>query len=101
MAIKSNITVQHLGQNMTFNNAYIKVYQVEVNKPIAPSELQAEPPKASRATVMFYTDDTCTQQIKVWHYPIDFDFSPEAKNTWDQVYAHLKTLPEFAGAVDC
>ena len=101
MAIKSNITVQHLGQNMTFNNAYIKVTQVEVNKPIAISEIQAQPPKASRASVMFYTDDTCAHQIKVWHYALDLDFSPEAKNAWEQTYVYLKNLPEFAGATDC
>jgi len=101
MALKSKITIKHLGQDVAFDNAYIKVYQVEANKPITPSEMLPVPPKASRATVMFYTDESCAQQIKVWHYELDFDFSPEAKNPWAQVYDYLKTLPEFEGAVDC
>ena len=101
MAIKSNVTIQHFGQSIAFNNAYIKVYQVEMNKPIASSEMQPTPPKASRATVMFYTDETCANQIKVWHYTLDFDFSAQAKNAWEQAYVYLKTLPEFADATDC
>jgi hypothetical protein len=101
MAIKSNVTIQHLGQSISFNNAYIKVHQIEMNKPIPISEIQPTPPKASRATVMFYTDETCANQIKVWHYTLDFDFSAQAKNAWEQVYKYLKTLEEFAGATDC
>jgi hypothetical protein len=32
----------------------------------------------------------------------DISFVPSGDLRWDaQAYAHLKTLPEFAGAVDC
>lgn len=34
-------------------------------------------------------------------YLFEVDVAPEAKNVWEQVYEHLKTLPEFEGAVDC
>jgi hypothetical protein len=31
-----------------------------------------------------------------------FVFKPDGDNRWDaQAYAHLKTLPNFAGATDC
>lgn len=100
MAIKANVTIKHLGQDITFKDAYIRVYQVEANKPYAPSEIQPKPPANSRATVMFYTDDTATQQIKVWHYMFNADLSPAAKNPWEQAYDFLKSLPEFEGAVE-
>lgn len=101
MALKATITVNHLGQEIVFNDAYVRVYQVEANKPFVPSEIQPRPPANSRATVMFYADETASQQIKVWHYMFDADLSTGAKNPWEQAYLHLKALPEFANAIDC
>lgn len=101
MALKASITINHLGRNIAFDGAYVRVYQVEANKPYAPSEIQPQPPANSRATVMFYTDETASQQIKVWHYMFNADLSPSSPNPWEQAYLHLKTLPEFAGAIDC
>jgi hypothetical protein len=102
MALKTNVTIKHLGQDVVFNDAYVRVFQVQANKPLVPSEIYPNnPPPNSRATVMFYSDDTLQQQIKVYHYELDYDFSPSAKNPWEQTYDYLKTLPEFADATDC
>lgn len=101
MALKATITINYMGQDVVFNDAYIRVYQVEANKPHTPSEVQPQPPANSRATVMFYTDDTAAKQIKVWHYMFNADLSASAKNPWEQTYDYLKTLPEFADATDC
>ena len=94
MALKANVTINHLGQDVVFKDAYVRVYQVEANKPFAPSEIQPQPPANSRATVMF------SKQIKVWHYMFNADLAPGAKNPWEQAYDFLKSLPEFEGAVD-
>lgn len=101
MALKATTTVHHLGREIVFHDAYARVYQVEANKPYVPSEIQPQPPANSRATVMFYTDETASQQIKVWHYMFNADLSPNSPNPWEQAYLHLKTLPEFADTVDC
>ena len=100
MAIKTNVTINHLGQDVVFKDAYVRVYQVEVNKPCVPSEIQPNPPANSRATVMFYTDASMSKQIKVHHYMFNADFSPTAKNPWEQAYDFIKALPEFEGSVE-
>lgn len=51
--------------------------------------------------VSIYKDETVEQVIGRQ----SFDFTPSvesaSKNIFAQGYAHLKTLPEFAGATDC
>jgi hypothetical protein len=41
-----------------------------------------------------------TQQFNR-QYEVDMSVATGSENFIAQVYAHLKTLPEFAGAVDC
>ena len=101
MALKTSTTINVFGNSTVYNNTYARIYQVETNKPIAPSEIQQQPPANSRITVMFYSDDSAIKQLKVWHYMFDIDLSANAANPWQQAYEYLKTLPEFADATDC
>ncbi len=54
----------------------------------------------SGATVHVYASAESTEEpVQVRCY--DFDYNPEGENAVKQAYEHLKTLPEFEGAVDC
>ncbi len=138
MALKHKIEIKHFGESFFFN-AYIKVENLNINKPLKPEPLEPmelaestgipepaelpensagipeptelpkniagiqEPiklPKNSTCMVMFYKTPACEEQLKVYHYELDFDLSPEAKNPWEQAYSYLKSLPEFEGAKD-
>ncbi len=115
MALKHKIEIKHLGESFFFN-AYIKVENLNINKPLKPeplepmeliesgiqepTELPIELPKNSTCMVMFYKTPACEEQLKVYHYELDFDLSPEAKNPWEQAYSYLRSLPEFEGAKD-
>ena len=63
--------------------AYIKVEAVEATK------------QSAKATVTYKDGDKFITK--------NFSFAPslEESNFIKQAYEHLKTLPEFAGAVDC
>ena len=71
-------------QRMSFS-AYIKVNQVSGNK------------NEVIANVHFIGD--LAQFIKQYQVPMSVETG--APNFIQQVYQHLKTLPEFAGAEDC
>ena len=77
-------------------------------------------PLAGNITVTAYVrvesvliSKTSASAVAVWHHNdasgisfnrTDFDFSLDLEspnNTIRQAYLHLKTLPEFANAVDC
>lgn len=64
---------------------YIKVASISGNK----DELLA--------TVQFADDKLQMQK----HYKFTASVAENAKNFIAQSYEHLKTLPEFAGAIDC
>ena len=68
----------------TFVNMYIKVVSVSGGK------------ENIKAHVGFFTDDK-------FSFNRSYEFLPnmDAGNFIAQAYAHLKTLPEFAGATDC
>ena len=87
MALKKTTTLKNnFGDDVTFIDAYIKIEKLDGNK------------EQIGINVSFYRK--LNEQI------IDnknYLFTPllEGKNFIAQAYEHLKTLPDFAGAVDC
>jgi hypothetical protein len=87
MALKKQITlVTNFGDDVVFNDAYIKVENLMGNKS--------------------YIRMDVSIQKKVDEQIVDrknFVFVPDlsGKNFIAQGYDYLKTLPEFAGATDC
>jgi hypothetical protein len=97
MALRKNIEAEGLAlvqtefgavengtQKVQFS-AYIKVVSISGDK------------SKVHATVNF---SGAIQQF-VRHYDVPVSVENGAKNFVAQVYDHLKTLPEFAGAIDC
>ena len=87
MALTKNIVLKdNFNDEKQFNNAYIKVDLLSGNK------------KLMRISTGIYREKD-GQQLKVQQ----FAFTPDlnSKNFLAQDYDHLKTLPEFSGAVDC
>lgn len=86
MALKKQFEIS---PGLVAADAYIVVTNVSVVK--------SEP---SGITVNVYaTQATTDTAIKVLCYA--FEYQPDDGNVYAQAYAHIKTLPEFAGAVDC
>lgn len=87
MALKKSITLQsNFGDDVIFNDTYIKVEKLVGNK------------NQLGINVLFYkTKDGNIVDSK------NFSFVPNlsGSNFIAQAYEHLKTLPEFAGATDC
>jgi hypothetical protein len=87
MALKKQITLKsNFGDDVLFNDAYIKIENVTGNK------LQI------RADVSIHKK-VDEQIIERTYYA--FVPSMDGGNFIKQAYEHLKTLPEFAGATDC
>ncbi len=87
MALTKNIVLKdNFNDDKQFNNAYIKVDLVSGNKTLM------------RISIGIYREKD-GQQLNGQQ----FVFTPDlnGKNFLAQAYDHLKTLPEFAGAVDC
>lgn len=87
MAIKKQITLKtNFNDDVVFDNAYIKVASISGNKDLL------------SARVDFYKS-----QNAVLLQSVDYAFVPNlgGANFIAQAYAHLKTLEDFAGAVDC
>jgi hypothetical protein len=77
-------TIQNGTQQVSFS-AYVKVASVHGNK----SQVDAK---------VFFSGDVA-QFTKQYQVPVSVEAG--APNFIAQVYKHLKTLPEFAGAEDC
>jgi hypothetical protein len=90
MALRKNIefTPNGFDSAAILNNAYIKVDTVSGNK----STLEV--------TVITYVEKN-DEKSPVQATKYKFVPSMDNKNFIAQAYAHLKTLPEFAGATDC
>ena len=86
MALSKQISTNFLGQNISFNNAYIKVVKVNGDK-----------------TNITASVDTLTQVNGEQISRIDYIFEHQLNNgnVIAQAYQHLKTLPEFSNAGDC
>lgn len=74
--------------NTVYPNAYIRVVSTNVSK------------ITSLAKVVFY-ESKDGQQFKTKEFGFVSNIEDGASNPIKQAYAHLKTLPEFAGAADC
>jgi hypothetical protein len=86
MALKKDFVIQRqlFDGSLTAKNAYWKITKINGDK----NELNVE------VTVSL---DSETLDKKVFFVAPNLD----GKNFIAQAYEHLKTLPEFAGAVDC
>jgi hypothetical protein len=86
MALSKNISVLAFGQEVQIPNAYIKVSSVNGTK-----------------SEVFCTVTTHTQDQDKFVKTQIYSFAPNmnGSNFIAQSYQHLKTLEEFAGAVDC
>ncbi len=83
MALEKTIQTQY---GLTANAAYVRVENVNVQK------------TGIKYSVFIYADKTkpCFDS-KVF----ECAYSIQGANPIAQAYEHLKTLPEFAGAIDC
>jgi len=87
MALKQNITLKtNFGDDVTFIDSYIKIEKLAGSK------------EQLGINVSFYKKQN--EQI-VGNKNYLFAPSLDGKNFISQAYDHLKTLPEFAGAIDC
>lgn len=86
MALKKTITRIAFGQSVAVPDAYIKVESVTGNKAII------------HANVSFMT---ASDGQEIDSLRVGFEPSIDGGNFIKQAYEHLKTLPEFDGAVDC
>lgn len=87
MALKKNITlVDNFGIAVDFADAYVKVVSIEGEKSLMVATVDTMDKKDGR-----------TLERKA------YEFAPalEGANFIAQAYEHIKTLPEFEGAVDC
>ncbi|WP_186119583.1 hypothetical protein [Burkholderia gladioli] len=87
MALTKSMTVQAFGQDVTIPDAYVKVTVVNVTT------------KNANAFVCIFAADRTTviSQSQYMFTPALADSSP---NVIAQAYAYLKTLDQFAGAID-
>lgn len=86
MALSKSIT---LPSGLTANDAYIRIESVSIVK----NELTG-------VTVNFFVSSSNLESpIAVQCY--GFDYALDGENIVKQAYEYLKTLPEFADAVDC
>ena len=87
MALKKQITLKsNFGDDVVFNNSYIKISALYGDK------------NSLRIEVNVHKTENGAILDRQQYY-----FSPtlEGKNFIAQAYDYLKTLPEFAGAMDC
>ena len=85
MALQKSINTQW---GLAVPNAYIKVLDVSI----------VEKTKGGCLIGFFANQD---QTEPFYRKRIDFDYDLNGVNPIAQAYAHIKDLPEFAGAVDC
>jgi hypothetical protein len=99
MAIKKNLVIKGNGY-IAFENLYFKTGESSVTTP--PLYIKVESVSGSKkmmqAFVSFSDDD---KKQKLFEKQFAFTPSMDAGNFIAQAYTYLKTLPEFAGAVDC
>lgn len=88
MAIEKTVTlVDRLDESIIFDKAYHRITRIDGNK----------------NSISFYVDVFKTKDAEFSLNQTKHSFQPvlNGNNFIAQAYAHLKTLPEFAGATDC
>ena len=86
MALTKQHTINFHGQDVVFKDAYITVLSATVNRETVSATVEIRAKKGG---------DIVESQA---HF---FDHDLGGSNAIKQAYLHLKTLPEFEGAVDC
>jgi hypothetical protein len=87
MALLKNIVLKdNFGDDKQFVNSYIKVDSLSGNK------------EEMRIAIGIYREK---DGQKISNQQAVFSPNLNGVNFISQAYAHLKTLPEFAGAIDC
>jgi hypothetical protein len=86
MALKKSFEVS---PGLMAQDAYFRVSNVSI--------VRGEP--AGATVQVFASEDHTQKPVQVRCY--GFEYSLDGANPIKQAYAHLKTLPEFAGATDC
>lgn len=89
MALQQEKTVMLYGEEIKFNEAYHQIDGVNGSK------LNIE------ITVVVYKNAQKEIHIENRMYQFKPSVADDAPNYHKQGYEYLKTLPEFAGAVDC
>jgi hypothetical protein len=84
MALTKSIVKKAFGQDVVIKDAYIKVESIAGSK------------QAMSAVVQVKCDHEVVDVLNCSFLP-DLD----GDNFIKQAYKHLKTLPEFSGAIDC
>lgn len=99
MAIKKSLTVTGAGY-VAFENSYFETGETTVITPALYIKVESVTGSKSKAqAIVSLTDEA--QGKKLLEKSFVFTPSMDAGNFIAQAYAHLKTLPEFAGAIDC
>jgi len=86
MALQLTTSINVYGKQLVFEHAYIKVETLHGNK-------------QSLTFSADYFSEKGGQLFK--RQDFTFEHQLENQNAIAQAYEHLKTLPEFEGAVDC
>lgn len=87
MALTQTITLKNnFGEDSVFANAYLRIDRIEATKHLASAQLG------------FYKEGG---QEFLSSTTLSFALSLDGGNFIQQAYEHLKSLPEFADAVDC
>jgi hypothetical protein len=85
MALKKDWPIgAHLGLTQTLPDCYIKVVRVEGNKHVAFASFEVQ-----------HDGRPLTTEVR------EFSVDLNGSNFIAEAYKHLKTLPEFSGAIDC
>ena len=99
MAIKKSLSIKGTGY-VSFENLHYETGETVVTTPLL--YIKVESVTGSKniiQAVVSFTDEV--RNKKMIEKSFVFTPSMEAGNFIAQAYAHLKTLPEFAGATDC
>lgn len=87
MALQKTIVLNtNLGTTATFENAYIYVNSVKIEKGFGRALVQTKKEKGG-------------QVLEQKGY--SFEYKIDGLNPIAQAYIHLKNVPEFVGALDC
>jgi hypothetical protein len=85
MALKKTITRSAFGQSVSVPDAYIRVESISGTKSMIHADIAIATADGQRVDFL----------------KIGFQPNMDGGNFIKQAYEHLKTLPDFAGAVDC
>jgi hypothetical protein len=89
MAVSINYSKEIHGKPITFENCYVKVVSAFTTK------------EYCVAHVIVYIDSQKSDAVSELRYQFPPNMNDGSANNIKQAYLHIKTLPEFEGAIDC